>query len=51
MCWTGWMRCCLILMTEGSAGQLKAHPALAAKADQERLLDQLVRGAESAVAG
>jgi phage terminase small subunit len=31
------------LMTEGSAGQLKAHPALAAKADQERLLDQLVR--------
>lgn len=31
------------LMTEGSAGQLKAHPALTAKADQERLLDQLVR--------
>jgi hypothetical protein len=32
------------LMVEGSVGQLKPHPALAAKADQERLLDQLVRG-------
>jgi hypothetical protein len=31
------------LMVEGSVGQLKAHPALAAAADQQRLLDQLVR--------
>jgi phage terminase small subunit len=31
------------LMTEGSVGQLKAHPVLAAAADQQRLLDQLVR--------
>ena len=30
------------LMVAGSVGQLKAHPALAA-ADQQRLLDQLVR--------
>ena len=31
------------LMVEGSVGQLKAHPALAAAADQQRLLDQLMR--------
>jgi phage terminase small subunit len=31
------------LMVAGSVGQLKAHPALAAAADQQRLLDQLVR--------
>ncbi len=31
------------LVTTGSVGQLKAHPGLAAVADQERLLDQLVR--------
>jgi hypothetical protein len=31
------------LMVEGSVGQLKPHPALAAAADQQRLLDQLVR--------
>jgi hypothetical protein len=31
------------LMVAGSAGQLKPHPALAAAADQQRLLDQLVR--------
>ena len=31
------------LMVTGSVGQLKAHPALAAAADQQRLLDQLVR--------
>ena len=31
------------LMVEGSVGQLKAHPALAAAADQQRLLDQLIR--------
>jgi hypothetical protein len=28
----------------GSVGQLRAHPALAATADQQRLLDQLIRG-------
>jgi phage terminase small subunit len=27
----------------GSVGQLRAHPALAAAADQQRLLDQLIR--------
>jgi hypothetical protein len=31
------------LMVEGSMGQLKAHPALAAAADQQRLLDQMMR--------
>lgn len=31
------------LMVTGSVGQLKPHPALAAAADQQRLLDQLVR--------
>ena len=31
------------LMTTGSVGQMKPHPALAAAADQQRLLDQLVR--------
>lgn len=32
------------LVVTGSVGQLRAHPALAAKADQERVLDSLVRG-------
>lgn len=31
------------LVVTGSVGQLKAHPALAAAADQQRLLDQLMR--------
>jgi hypothetical protein len=31
------------LMVTGSVGQMKPHPALAASADQARLLDQLVR--------
>src|SRR5215472_12067 len=31
------------LMVEGSMGQLRAHPALAVLADQQRLLDQLIR--------
>jgi hypothetical protein len=31
------------LMVEGSVGQLKVHPGLAAIADQQRLLDQLIR--------
>lgn len=31
------------LVVTGSVGQLKAHPGLAAAADQQRLLDQLVR--------
>lgn len=31
------------LMVTGSVGQMKPHPALAAAADQQRLLDQLVR--------
>jgi phage terminase small subunit len=31
------------LMVAGSVGQMKPHPALAAAADQQRLLDQLVR--------
>jgi phage terminase small subunit len=31
------------LMVTGSVGQLKPHPAIAAAADQQRLLDQLIR--------
>jgi phage terminase small subunit len=31
------------LVVEGSAGQPKPHPALASVADQQRLLDQLLR--------
>lgn len=31
------------LMVEGSAGQMKTHPALAAAADQRRVLDVLLR--------
>ena len=31
------------LVVTGSVGQLRAHPGLAAVADQQRLLDQLVR--------
>ena len=32
------------LVVEGSVGQLRAHPLLVVKADQERVLDALLRG-------